>query len=138
MTYHRLSLNLQATLGHFVLKCMRELPVNLKRRIAKIKSLPFTVHSMKGFLDSGEIAVCKEQEQKPLLNLCDLQVLRQYCMINSHHTMMTKVSQVHKYLGKTFLLNTVCQCISQCNLKALLRRKPHVSSLQKRCHVLLR
>ena len=62
---------------------------------------PSTVYNIvKRFRESGEISVHKGHGKKPLLNACDHQALRRYCLRNCHATMMDIATWARQYFGK--------------------------------------
>ena len=82
--------------------------------------------------EAGEISVCKGQGRKPLLNACDHQALKWYCLRNCHATMMDIATWAREYFGKSLSLNTVRRCIKKCNLKLYYaNRKAFINFAQK-------
>ncbi len=48
-----------------------------------------TLHNIiKRFRETGEISVCKEQGQRPLLDACGLRALRRHCITHRHDSVI--------------------------------------------------
>ena len=73
--------------------------------------------------------------RKPLLNACDHQALRRYCLRNHHATTMDIATWAWEYFGKPLSHpNTVHRWIKQCNLNLYYPKRKAWINLAKKHH----
>ncbi len=78
----------------------------------------------------------KGQGRRPLLNARGLRALRRHCITHRHDSVIDITKWAQEYFQNT-LLNTIRRTICRCQLNIYhAKRKPYVSMVQKRRHVL--
>ncbi len=110
-----------------------------QRQIAKALQISSsTEHNIiKTFRETGEISVCKGQGWGPLFDARGLRALRWHCNTHRHDSVIDITKWAQEYFQKPLSMNTIHRAICRFQLKLYhAKRKPYVSMVQKRRHVL--
>ncbi len=110
-----------------------------QHQIAKALQISYyTVHNIiKIFRYIGEMSVHKGQGQRPVLDAYGLRALRLHYNTHRHDSVIDFTKWAQEYIQKPLLVNTICRAICRCQLNLYhAKRKPYVSMVQKRRHVL--
>lgn len=99
--------------------------LNLKLQSLNISS---TVHNIKRFWESEEVFVLKGPGWNAMLDACDLQAHRQYCIKNMHDSVMYEFRNTS--LNQS--VNTVHCAIQKCMVKLYHAKMPYLNMIQKR------
>ncbi len=80
-----------------------------QRQIAKALQISSSTvrNIIKSFRENGEISVRKGQGQRPLLDACGLQALRQHCITHRHDSVIDITKWAQEYFQKPLSVNTI-------------------------------